>query len=63
MAVVDKTGQVRHRCPNRFGIPFWGRCAIDMAVVVQTVLGSHFGVGAPPIWLWLSKPFWDPMLG
>ena len=32
-----------------------------MAVVVKTVLGSHFGVGAPPIWLWFSKPFWDPM--
>ena len=34
-------------------------CATDMAVFV----GSHFGVGAPPIWLWLSKPFWDPILG
>ena len=59
-------GQVRHRygcgCQNGFEIPFWGRCATDMAVVVKTVLGSHFGVGAPPIWLWLSTPFWDPIL-
>ena len=33
-----------------------------MAVVVKTVLGPHVELGAPPIWLWLSKPFRDPML-
>ena len=31
----------------------------DVAVVVKTVLASHFGVGAPPILEHISSRDWD----
>ena len=57
----DSGGLNGSRCQMGTGDKFSGQ-KTEMAVVVKTVLGSHFGVGAPPILvshghmvIWLSK--------